>query len=289
MSSRQNIAFYSPVPGSGSTLLCRAYADYLATTYAEPVHVISCDFRYSSFDTQSDRGWCIDGPVTVFLPYIDRSQCNLCKACAKSCVFGAIKIESALSYIHLKTDRCRACGACINICRYGAIGERERVIGVHRRHELSDNIFIYEGQLIAEDFFAIPLLQKIISLPPEQETRLTDAYSGINYPALESLHHCQSIVIVIDPSTFSTSYFNHTLTILKKYHKNIFGIINYAGDGNDEIVDFMKGKNIPVIMGFPDLGLLAGSAGCLKDNIDNQQFNQIMEGLFTMAGLTLTE
>lgn len=279
MINKCKIAFYSPVPGSGSTLMSKGYAGYLAANEPDLVHLVSCEFHYSAFEDDTDSSSSLQGPVTVFLPHLDRNKCILCKACAKECVFGAIRIDKALSYITLKTDRCRACGACLNTCRYDAIDERERVIGVWKKFILAEHLTYYEGHLLAEDFFAIKLLQQVKKLPPEKGYTIIDAHGGLNYPAMESLHDSDIVVMVIDPSTFNTKYYQHVVKILRNYCHSMVGLINYSDNDSLEIFDFLDKNNIEALQGFPDLGLIKNNGFSGQDLFEFGKYTSVMRAL----------
>jgi|GEM_PF-4445387 MinD superfamily P-loop ATPase len=259
MPLNKKIAFYSTVPGSGSSLMSVGFARFLADRVPGNVSLASFDYKYSAFTGTSYPSHSTQGPLTVFLPSIDWDHCNLCKTCARHCVFGAIRIDSALSYITLKAERCRACGACINTCRYGAIRERERVIGIWKQFSLNDKIDYYESQLLAEEFFATKLLIEFKKMLPAEGYCIVDAFGGLNYPAMESLHMADVVVLITDPSTFNESYYHHVLGILGDYQEKVIAVVNYRDQSRDEISEFFSKKGILYLNGFPDLGLIRGN------------------------------
>lgn len=53
-----------------------------------------------------------------WLPVIDPEKCTACGACAKSCVYHAITIDS---YAVVNNEHCFGCGLCITRCKFGAI------------------------------------------------------------------------------------------------------------------------------------------------------------------------
>lgn len=280
MDSLRSIAFYSPVPGSGSTLLAMSFADYLATLRKEPVNLLSCDIQYPDGERIRDAVLVDSGDIGVFLPLINRNLCILCKACAKACVFGAIRIEKAISYINLEVDRCRACGACLNTCRYDAIGEQERIIGNWKKYSLPNLVYFWEGKLLAEDFFSIQLIQQLNKMPESSVLKLVDARSGYNYAALESLHEADVIVMTVDPSCFDAGYFDRVLNRLDDNDHRVLTLINYNEENLTTVLDFFESRNIMVIQGHTDLGLLPGGWGLSDEFKSHPDYQRVMKALY---------
>ena len=58
--------------------------------------------------------------TNVFLPEIDRSRCDGCGDCARSCPQGALEMQQAAP-IFIHPEACTFCTACEELCPTGAI------------------------------------------------------------------------------------------------------------------------------------------------------------------------
>lgn len=65
-------------------------------------------------------------PDCPYVPVIDEEKCNLCGACQRSCIYGALKVSKTDSRILVDEDLCWSCGLCVGLCPSGAVELRDR-------------------------------------------------------------------------------------------------------------------------------------------------------------------
>jgi len=65
-------------------------------------------------------------PECPYVPVIDEGKCNLCGACQRSCIYGALEVSKKDSRVLVDEDRCWSCGFCVGLCPLGAVQLRDR-------------------------------------------------------------------------------------------------------------------------------------------------------------------
>ncbi|MBW2128707.1 MAG: 4Fe-4S binding protein [Deltaproteobacteria bacterium] len=65
-------------------------------------------------------------PECPYVPVVDESKCNLCRACEKACIYDVFRMEAEKEGISVDESRCWSCGFCVGICPGGAIELRDR-------------------------------------------------------------------------------------------------------------------------------------------------------------------
>jgi dihydroorotate dehydrogenase/Pyruvate/2-oxoacid:ferredoxin oxidoreductase delta subunit len=59
--------------------------------------------------------------TTIALAEVDESQCNMCKACHTSCLYGAIRLADVAVVVE---ENCSGCGLCVTVCPTDAVSLR---------------------------------------------------------------------------------------------------------------------------------------------------------------------
>jgi dihydroorotate dehydrogenase/ferredoxin len=65
-------------------------------------------------------------PECPYVPVINEDKCNLCGACQRSCLYGALRVSRKESRVLVDEDRCWSCGFCVGLCPVGAVQLRDR-------------------------------------------------------------------------------------------------------------------------------------------------------------------
>jgi ferredoxin len=65
-------------------------------------------------------------PDCPYVPVIDEGKCNLCGACQRSCLYGALEVSKKESRVLVDENRCWSCGFCVGLCPSGAVQLRDR-------------------------------------------------------------------------------------------------------------------------------------------------------------------
>jgi len=122
--------------------------------------------------------------VTVPVPQIDKSKCDLCGKCQEVCAFNAIAVLE--DEVLVFPDLCHGCGSCSYFCPRGAIMEVDKEIGSIEVGQKGDMQFVH-GRLDIGAAFAPPIIKDIKKHTDITKTVIIDAPPGTSCPVIESV------------------------------------------------------------------------------------------------------
>ncbi len=187
------------------------------------------------------------------LPTVDYSKCTFCGVCQRVCEYNAIFVFKNNKEVKVFGELCRGCGACTAMCPYGAISEIQRFIGVFS-YGKRGNISFYEGRLNIGEYVAtdaIRWVKKRLSEINTSDITIIDAPPGTSCPVIHSMKDADYIILVTEDTPFGFFDMKLAYKVAKKMDKKMGIIINKALSGYDEIRNFAKEEDIPILMEIP--------------------------------------
>jgi len=186
--------------------------------------------------------------VSIKMPVIDREKCTLCGKCAAFCQYQAIAVlpKDILFFPEL----CHGCGGCTLVCPEKAITEEDHVIGVVEGGP-ADGITFHRGLLNVGEPMAIPVIRALKRRLDDDRDAILDAPPGTACPMIETLHGCDHVILVTEPTPFGLYDLRIAVDVSKKIGIPFSVIINRDGIGNDCVETYCDEEGIPILMRIP--------------------------------------
>jgi MinD superfamily P-loop ATPase len=78
-----------------------------------------------------------------------------------------------------------------------------------------------------------------------------DSPPGTSCPFIQAVSRADYVILVTEPTPFGLSDLKQSVDTLRTMNKPFGVIVNRAGLGNDEVYQYLKHKNIPLLMEIP--------------------------------------
>jgi MinD superfamily P-loop ATPase len=278
-----NIIVASGKGGTGKTLVAANLASAISDT--REVLLVDCDVEEPNLHLFFAEGG-YELPVTTPVPVFDPERCTACGKCAGVCRYGAITVLKDPPPLFFE-KLCHSCGGCEMICPEGAIHEEERTIGKLRFSIPRDNIILISGILNEGEVMAPKVIGAAKSYAKGHPLTILDASPGIACPVVEAMQGADYCILV----TESTPFGLHDLALAESVTRCL-GIpsgvvINRYSEDDDEVIDFCREKDLPVLMTIPfnrDIARIQNTGGLISDKIPAYKqefvrlFSRVLEG-----------
>ena len=186
--------------------------------------------------------------VTVSVPVINEQVCNRCGKCAAFCQYNALFV--AATEVMVFPDLCHSCGGCTIVCPAEAISEEPHRIGTLKRGSTGDIEVVY-GELDVQKPMAVPIITEVKRHINKDKDVILDSPPGTSCPVIQTVKDSDFCVLVTEPTPFGL----HDLTIIVQVLETMnipFGVVvNRAGEGDRNVYEFCREKNIPVLLEIP--------------------------------------
>ncbi len=186
--------------------------------------------------------------VSIPIPQVDKSKCDLCGKCQEVCVFNAVAVLK--NEVLVFPEICHGCGACSYFCPQGAIKEIDKEIGSVEIGQRGDMQFVH-GRLKIGTAIAPPIIKAIKKYINLTRTVIIDAPPGTSCPVIESIGSSDFCVLVTEPTPFGLNDLTLAVEVLRTLQIPFGVIINRSDLGNDDTKNFCKKKNISILMEIP--------------------------------------
>ena len=186
--------------------------------------------------------------VGIPVPEVDESKCNFCGKCAEVCEFNAIVVIK--KKILFFPELCHGCGGCSYICPEKAIKEVEREIGVIEKGK-SGKIGFIHGILNVGEPMAPPLIRQVKRHINSGTNAIIDASPGTSCPVVEAVNGSDFCLLVTEPTPFGLNDLKLAVEMLRKLTIPCGVVINCADIGDEEVEQYCKDEDIPILMTIP--------------------------------------
>jgi len=245
------IAIASGKGGTGKTTL----ATNLTAFFAETEKIILADLDVE----EPNSGLFLNGKLTheeikyKMIPEWDENSCTLCGQCQNNCNFHAV-IQLA-SQILVFPELCHSCFACSELCPVNALPMVKQRMGILKQFE-TENFSFIESRLDIGQEQAVPLIgqtiQYIDNTFGKDVLKIFDSPPGTSCPVIEATKDADFVILVTEPTPFGLHDLTLAIETMKELGKSFGVVINRFGIGNDEVLDYCKNNNIPILAKIPN-------------------------------------
>ena len=186
--------------------------------------------------------------ITTPVPEVDMDKCTLCGKCSEICQFKAIIVigETVLPFHEL----CHSCGGCMEVCPEKAITETGRELGIIEKGHRNGLEFIH-GKLRVGEAMSPPLIRKVKEYIRPGTLTIIDAPPGTSCPVIASMKGANFVLLVTEPTPFGLHDLNLAVGAVKVLGIPCGLVINRSDIGNDQVKDYAKEEDIPILMEIP--------------------------------------
>jgi len=249
------IAFASGKGGTGKTTVAVNVAHILQQHGAD-VQLLDCDVEEPNahlfLQPRIDRSI----PATVRRPEIAEAHCTGCGICADYCEFNAITVFK--NTVIVFPELCHGCGVCAEFCPERIITETDRFIGVIEGGDAGGTGFV-QGRLNVGEALAPPLIRQVKEKAPAAAVTLVDCPPGTSCPVIEAVRDVDLVVLVSEPTPFGLYDLTLMAATLKTLAIPAGVVVNRCDIGNDELYEFCRRENLPVLAEIPHDRQIAAS------------------------------
>lgn len=238
------ISIASGKGGTGKTTV----ATNLALAVKHGVQLFDCDVEEPNVHLFLHPKITRTEPVNAPVPTIDLEKCTFCKKCMDICQFNALAVlkKNVLVFENL----CHSCGGCFEICPEDAVMEKNRSLGDIEHGSVKDISFIH-GKLSVGQVMVPPIIKKVRSYTDPNLITIIDAPPGTSCPVIAAMKKTDFILLVTEPTPFGFHDLKLAVETVRILNIPCGIVINRVGIGNDEVSQYAKKENIPVLMEIP--------------------------------------
>lgn len=245
------IAVASGKGGTGKTTLSTNLAAWLAET--EKVVLVDLDVE------EPNSGLFIQADLVhkeekfKMIPDWIEDKCTLCGMCQEVCNFHAV-IQLGM-IIMVFPELCHSCYACTELCPTSALPMIPQQMG-ELRHYQKENLVFVESRLDIGQEQAVPLISQTINYIEEHFSepiiKIFDSPPGTSCPVIEATKDADFVILVTEPTPFGLHDLTLAVDTMLALNKQFGVVINRQGIGNDDVMEYCKEKNIPVLANIPN-------------------------------------
>lgn len=250
------ISIASGKGGTGKTTVSTNLSAYLAKRYKTVL--VDLDVE------EPNSGLFIKGNLihtedkNKMIPSWIKEECTFCGICQKVCNFNAI--IQIPNRIMVFPELCHSCYACSELCPTKALPMEPKKIGTLTAYKKEELIFIESKLLIGEEQ-AVPLIAQTLEYTkenyPDMDFYIYDSPPGTSCPVIESTKDADFIILVTEPTPFGFHDLKLAVETMKNLKKEFGVVINKYGVGNNDVENYCKQNNIPILAKFPNMRKIA--------------------------------
>ncbi len=189
--------------------------------------------------------------VVMRVPVIDGQKCSFCGKCQEYCNYNAIFILPPAKIIRVLEELCHDCGACLYACKYEAITEKSITIGTVERRKPIQNGALVIARMDVGVHSPVKVIQAGIREANNDQLVIFDAPPGTSCPFIHTVAHADFVILVTEPTPFGLSDLLQSISVLESMKKPFGAVINRCDLGNSNVYEYLKNKDIPLLMEIP--------------------------------------
>lgn len=244
------IAIASGKGGTGKTFISTNLFNSLSD-YSKTVTLVDCDAEEPN-DSQFIHGDLLHS-IDVYqkIPEIIEENCVYCGKCESFCNYNAIFLIKDINRIQVLEELCHGCGACTYACKHNAVIEKDDLLGKTTKFKINNNTFLIEARMKVGVYSPVKVIKEAIKEGIKSDLVILDSPPGTSCSFIQTTASADYIVLVTEPTPFGLSNLIQSVETLKSINKPYGVIINRDNLGNNEVYEYLRIENIPLLMSIP--------------------------------------
>ena len=232
--------------GTGKTLVATSLA--LSLSANRKVQLLDCDVEEPNANVLLRLAIAHSQPVYVPIPSVDEAKCTYCGKCAEVCAYNAIAVVKQKVLVF--PELCHGCGACSYLCPESAITEEGKEVGVFETGD-SENLGLIQGKLNVGEAMAPPVIRAVKKHIDRGSVAIIDIPPGTSCPVVEAVKGSDFCLLVTEPTPFGLNDLSLALEVVRELDIPAGVIINRVGVGSDEVEQYCRREEIPIVLRIP--------------------------------------
>lgn len=249
------VAIASGKGGTGKTSLSVNWVTYLGKLLIGNVILVDLDVEEPNSGLFLKGNLIFEEDAFVKVPKWNADACTFCNKCQSVCNFNAI--ASLPNTVLIFSDLCHSCFACSELCPEQALPMTDHKIGVMRKYQVEENVFLIEGVLDVGKETAVPLIKQTLQGAQKgfhkEDLFIYDAPPGTACSMIESVKDADFVVLITEPTPFGFHDLKLAIETVRQLGKNFGVVINRDGIGNSEVEDYCREEHIEVLAKIPQM------------------------------------
>jgi MinD superfamily P-loop ATPase len=240
------IAIASGKGGTGKTTLSTNLAAYIAER--EEIVLVDLDVEEPNSGLFFKGKLIHEEDIFKMIPQWDEKKCTLCGICPKVCNYHAV-IQLGPSIL-VFPELCHSCYACSELCPAAAMPMIPKKTGLLRDFQTGKLHFV-DGRLEIGEEQAVPLISKTKKYVAAKYSHVSitifDSPPGTSCPVMEATKDADFVILVTEPTPFGLHDLSLAVETMRALKRPFGVVVNRYGIGNDEVIEYCRDENIPVL------------------------------------------
>lgn len=220
----------------------------------EDVQLVDCDVEEPNAHLFIQPEITEKKSAYIPIPEVIDDKCNYCDRCRQVCAYNAIVVIppriNKKGALLIYPELCHGCGACTLLCPQKAMVEVNKEIGIIEIGEKGDLQFI-QGKLNIGEAMSPPVIRQVKKNIDTRKTVIIDAPPGTSCPVITAVKGSDFCVLVTEPTPFGLHDLALTVDVIRELKVPFGVVINRSTIGNNQVENYCKKENIPVLMKIP--------------------------------------